>query len=1163
MMTKISSYSLLLYTFLTNFLLASEIKAQVKSVKEVYINVSFDTEKVENVLRVIEEETKFQFGYDADELSRIKETVTLEQKNWSVMEILLNISRETSLKFRQQNEYIDVQKLNNIKREQRVEIVMQGIIVTGKITDDDTGEGLPGVTIQVKGTATGTISDMDGNYRIAEIEPSATLIFSYVGFEEQEVVVGGRTVIDIIMTPDMQALEEVVVVGYGSQRKADIIGAVTKIEGQQIEELPVATFDQALKGQSAGVQVRQTGIPGSSVDITIRGVSSTQNNSPLFVIDGFPVGNIGGSENNFDLGILSTSDIESISVLKDVSAKAIYGSRAANGVVIITTKKGRQGKPVVTLSSKVGIEEVPDYQRPDVMNATQFARFQRERTIDNIFANLEEGEEMPTGEALEALIPEAFRNPEEYGEGTYWFDELVKTGVFQEHNLNMRGGTESVNYNFSVGHLRQEGVVIETAFERYNVLAKVEGKISDRLTYGINLVPSYTLRTGGNTDPETDSGFGVFGSVLTTYWADPSAPVRDSEGNLLGAALGDLANRYPANPVAIMEWRSEERENHSLLTGTNLAYSFNDNLSVKTSFSYNFNTRRTNIFTPSRLPGTAARPNPEGSGVATSDYDEERRKNWVWENTINYSNTFNKHTVNGLLGYAMENRRLEGTSINTRNIIEEDFELPISSGNVDPTNVNNFTGGNRSSDNRLISYLGKFSYSYDEKYYVTFSGRLDGSSRFGRDERYGFFPSAAVAWRLSNETFWENLRVIFSDVKVEAAYGLSGSNSGIGNFASQGNVGQVNYVFGTGDNINLGPGSVVNGLPNDAILWEENEEFNLGLDLGLLENRLYFSIDYYNTRTIDFLTNLPIPRSTGFGTIVGNAGSIRNSGVEVELNTSDLLRVGKFKYDLNLNFSRNVNEVEELANEQILRGAAGNSTSFTITKEGLPVGNYRGFKILGLFTQEEIDDPDVPKYPGAVEGSLKYVDGDNDGVLEVEDDYLILGNPLPDFFYGITHRFAYENFDLTVIMNGEVGGQIFDISKQTAENLDGEFNILVEMEERFRPGDDPRTKTIPTTISGTDRWRAPNSDSIKDNDFLAVTNMTLGYNFNPRDWEKKFFNRLRIYTSVQNPFFIYKEFDLGHPEIARAGDNTLVRNVFQGSYPLARTYILGLNVTFN
>ncbi|MEO9869406.1 SusC/RagA family TonB-linked outer membrane protein [Ekhidna sp.] len=1032
---------------------------------------------------------------------------------------------------------------------------VQSNIINGKVTDASTGDVLPGVTVRLLNTTQGAVTDIDGNYRIETSDTDGTLRFSYVGFETLEVLVQNRNIIDISLQEDLQALNEVVVVGYGQQRKADLIGAVTKIDSRQIEELPVASFDQALKGLSAGVQTRQSGQPGGGVTVTIRGVGSANNNNPLYVIDGFPIGNIGGGGDNFNLNWLSTSDIESISVLKDVSAKAIYGSRAANGVVIITTKGGKKGKPIVSLSSRAGFQDIPEYQKPKVMNATQLARFQRERIEDNIRA----GGNEPTEED----IPEEFRNPEQYGEGTDWFDELTQNGIFQEHNLNMRGGTENVNYSFSVGHLQQEGVVINTEFERYSAQAKVQGKISDRLTYGINMAPSYTLRTGGSTDPNASSGFGVFGSVLSTYWADPSAPVRDRSGNINGAALGDLTTFWVASPVAKMKWIRDERENLSMLTGTNLQLKIIEGLTAKTSFSYNFNTRNVNTFTPSRLPGSSLQPNPEGSGLATAGYSEESRKNWVWENTINYNKKFGRHDVNVLLGYSMEKRRSEGVGINARNLIEESFQLPVSSGNVNTENVNNFTGGTGATQNRLISYLGRVNYVFDDRYYFTASGRVDGSSKFGKSERYGFFPSAAAAWRISNESFWSGLKSIFSDVKVEVAYGFSGSNSGIGNFAAQGNVGQVNYVFGSGSEIGLAPGSVVNGLPNDQVIWEETEEFDIGLDIGLLENRIYLSLDYYNMRTIDFLTNIPVPVTTGFGSIPGNAGQFSNRGIEIELNTSDLIKLGRFSYDINLNFTRNVNEVEKLANEQLLRGAAGNGSSFTITRAGLPIGNYRGLKITGLYTQEEIDDPDVLKYPGAVVGSIKYVDGDGDGQLEDEEDYLILGNPLPDFYYGMTHRFAYRNFDLTILMNGEVGSQIFDISKQSTENLDGVFNLLTEIENRFRPGDDPSTKTIPTTVSATGKWRIPNSDSVKDNDFLAVTNITLGYTFSPNDWATKVFNRLRVYSSVQNPFFIYKEFELGHPETARVGDNTLVRNVFQGSFPIARTYTLGLNVTFN
>ncbi|MGB3465962.1 MAG: SusC/RagA family TonB-linked outer membrane protein, partial [Cyclobacteriaceae bacterium] len=365
-------------------------------------------------------------------------------------------------------------------------------VITGKVTDVKTGEGLPGASIQVEGASQVAITDIDGNYRIAVSEEAETLIFSYVGFEKQEIDIQGRVIINVGLKEDLRLLEEVVVVGYGQQRKADLIGAVTKIDSKQIRDLPVASFDQALKGLAAGVQTRPSGEPGGGVQVTIRGVGSANNNDPLYVIDGFPIGNIGGGGNNFDLNWLSTSNIESISILKDVSAKAIYGSRAANGVVIITTKGGQTGKPTVSLNSRVGFSEVPDYQKPDVMNATELARFQREREIDQLIAN--SGGTLTEDDISEDQISEAFRNPEQYGEGTDWFEELTRRGTFQEHNLSLRGGTPKVNYSVTIGHLEQEGVVIETEFERYNAQAKVQGKISDRLTYNINLAPSYTRR---------------------------------------------------------------------------------------------------------------------------------------------------------------------------------------------------------------------------------------------------------------------------------------------------------------------------------------------------------------------------------------------------------------------------------------------------------------------------------------------------------------------------------------------------------------------------------------------------------------------------------------------------------------------------------------------
>ncbi|TRX60007.1 TonB-dependent receptor [Fulvivirga sp. M361] len=1043
----------------------------------------------------------------------------------------------------------------------------QEVTVSGKVIDEK-NEALPGANVIVKGTTIGTVTDVDGNYTLTVPSNAETLTFSFVGYLTEESPINAQSVINMTLYLDVLSLSEVVVVGYGEKRKADLIGAVSQLDAKSIKELPITTFDQALTGQVAGVQTRQTGRPGGGPEVLIRGVSSIgANNAPLYVIDGFPVGNSNEQKDNFNLSWLSPDDIESISVLKDAAAKAIYGSRASAGVVIITTKKGKQGAPSISFSTYTGIQEIPDYEKLDVLNARQLAQFQRERIEDQI--RVVQGRE-PTEED----IPEAFRNPEQYGEGTDWFDEATRNGIMQNYHINMNGGTDKVTYNVSAGYFNQEGVVLTTQFERYSVRAKFDAKISDRLRYGMNIAPSWVRNQASNTDPNEESGFGVYGAVLSSYWVDPSASVNNPDGTLSNNTQGDLLEFFTASPVFRLKETRDNRETSTLLFGNYLELDILKNLTAKTFFSVNNSDRRVDNFTPSTLPGTSLPPNPEGTGIAEAQIIHEVRRNWINENTLTYRAQLNDvHKIDALAGFILEKREFQKTNVEARNLIEEGFIRPITPNNVASDNVNNLKGTESFEENALVSFLGRVNYVYDNKYFVTAALRRDGSSRFGADQRFGNFPSLTAAWRISNEGFWNgSLKNIISDLKLEAGYGLSGNNA-IGNYIAQGRVGTINYVFGQvpGANPAVGPveapGSVVNRVPNSILTWEETEQWDVGLDIGLLTNRINISLDVYNAVSKDFLISAPVPRSTGFADIISNAGSIRNRGFEIELGTSGLVKAGDFTYDVNVNFTRNVNEVIELTNEELNRGGAGNGTTFSTTREGEPVGLFRGLLITGLFTQAEIDDPDVPKYNGAVEGSINYVDADGDGRLEELEDYVVIGNPHPDFVFGLRHNFKYRNFDLSILMNGAIGQQIFDLSKQNLQNLDGVFNLHTSVLDRFRPGDDPTTKTIPGTvqISGssvaTQRWRIPNSASVQDADYLMVRNITLGYNIPNGIFDQKFFKNARAYVSVQNAI-LFTEYELGNPEVGRAGDNALVRNVFQGSYPNVRTYTLGLNVTF-
>ncbi len=1029
--------------------------------------------------------------------------------------------------------------------------------ISGTVTSGD-GLPVPGVNVLVKGTSTGALTDFDGNYTI-QASQTSVLIFSYIGFKTKEVPVRSRTTINVILEQETTSLEQIVVIGYGNRRKADLTGSVSTIQGESIGDLPITTFEQALSGQVSGVQLRQNGAPGGGPAVLVRGIASTgANNAPLYVIDGIPLGNVNNQRDNFILSSIDPSSIESISILKDASSKAIYGSRASNGVVVITTKKGKRGKPTITFGTSTGFQSVPDFEKPDVLNAEELRQFRIEWYEDRLFGIGALGpRERAERDRLIDLGPQ--------GEGTNWFDEITRNAPLTQYNVGINGGSDNVRYNISTNYTNQDGLLLNTNFKRYSLRANIDIDVTERLKFGVNLAPTQTIATGGRTDGGSGN-FDIFSAVPLSRWTDPSAPLFNEDGTLTNVARGDIIQFYNVNPVYLLEGRVDERRTNQLLGSSYLELEVLKGLKVRTTGSIIYTDRRNRIFTPADFPGgRALTPNLSGTTEASASIGEFTNFNWIWDNTLSYATTIAEdHSITLFAGFSLEDRRADNTSINANDITDDSIQIP-SSGNTNPDNVNNFTGGGGASENKLVSLIGRLNYSFKDRYYLDASIRRDGSSRFGADVRYGNFPAIAGAWRVSNEPFFEGIKDVFSELKLEAGYGISGSNANIGDFAAQGRINPANprdprpdYVFGDA----FAPGSAVNTLPNTLLTWEESIETNFGIDLGFFNDRIYLTADYYDIETEGFLAGLPLPSTSGFGSILSNLGSINNKGVEIELSLRNIFNGKDFRWDANLNFTRNRSEVLELAAEAGFIRPGVIARAFTETKVGEEVGLYRGFNVTGLFTQEEIDDPNVPKYPGALEGSLKYEDGNGDGVLGDEEDFVIIGNPNADFNYGMTHNFSYKNIDLSLVFVGSVGQQIFNGTNQFNGNQDGVFNVDRRQLERWRPGQDPTTATIPGTASNNSRarFRLPNSLSVDDADYLWVRNITLGYTLRG-DKIGNVFKNARIYTSIQNAF-LFSEYDGGNPEINRSGDTALVQNVNYGAYPVARTITLGVNVTF-
>ncbi|GAA0873337.1 TonB-dependent receptor [Gangjinia marincola] len=1041
--------------------------------------------------------------------------------------------------------------------------------ITGTVTGSD-GIPIPGVNMFLKGTSRGTSTNFDGEYSITVPQEGATLVFSYVGFKKQEVAVGEQNVINVSLEEQTNALDEVVVIGYGQEEREDLIGAVSTVQGESIERQQVASFEQALIGQVSGVQFRENGGPDGGPELIIRGLSTFGNNTPLYVVDGFIIGtNVGEQRDNYILNAINPADIESISILKDAASKAIYGSRAAAGVVIITTKKGAfNQKPTITFGSNLGIQSVPDYEAPPTLNAQELYEYQLDFYDDiDFYPNINLG---PAQQNQRAFL----LGLEDIGPNTNWWELITRDALVENYNIGVQGGTNQSRYNISLATQEREGVLKNTDFTRYSFNFNFNTQISKKLQLGLNIAPTRTIGTGTGTNSNSGD-FRIYSVPALAYWTDPTAENRDEDGELIPVAQGNLIWRTRnANPLAKLELREAERRNDLYRISGFLDYEILDGLKFRTFPQVQIIDRRITLFTPSRLPGDNLFVNPLGTQRASASVDESNFVNAIWENTLTYNKRLGsdkKHSVNALAGYILEHRESRTARAASNFLVDEEIQLPSASNSVEPQN---FTGGSGGEANALITYMGRLNYDFDQRYYLTATVRVDGSSKFGLNNQYALFPSAGVAWRVSNESFFKSIKETFSELKLEAGYGVSGNNN-IGNYVYQGSVGvNQDYNFG---GVNA-PGATVSGLPNFDTVWEESNETNFGIDLGFFNNRIFLGADYYRINTTDFLFPRELPIVSGFGSVIDNLGEIRNEGFEIEFK-AEIIQKQDFNWYVGFNFFTNENEVIDVPQELGFFFPAGSGMSginITEVREGQALGIFRGLEVTGLFTQEDLDNPDQPKYPGDDQevGSLKFkdqltIDTDGDGIPDQADgvlnkqDVAIIGDPNPDFVFGFNTRINYKNLDFSITADGAIGQQILPGQNQYLWNQDdGQFNIDRAILDRFRPGDDPTTKVFPGTGSIQSRrfFRTPNTLWIQDADYFWIRNITLGYRLQDKVFEK-LFNSARIYVSAQNPF-LFTEYEYGAPTVNRAADVSAVRNVDNGAYPLSRTITVGFDVTF-
>nr|WKN35770.1 TonB-dependent receptor [Tunicatimonas sp. TK19036] len=999
--------------------------------------------------------------------------------------------------------------------------------VTGKISDTADGGGLPGVNVLVKGSSTGTVTDINGDYSIRVSDTNATLVFSSIGYMTQEVPLNGRTSINITMEEDVQSLDEIVVVGYGSQLKKEVTGSVQTIDASDLKDVPVSQVTQKLQGRLAGVQINQTtGKPGQGMNVRIRGQLSVSGGSdPLYVVDGFPISG--------DISNINPDEIQDISILKDAASTSLYGSRAANGVVLITTKKGAAGQTNVSLTAYVGTQGVPDRGRIEMMNAVEFAQFKKEYYED-------QGQ----------VVPEIFRDPSQYeGKNNDWYDAMLQDAPIQSYNLTITSNKEKVNTAIIAGVFDQQGVVLNTDYKRYSLRMNTTYDVSDQVRLGFNIAPSYIKDNIPRTDGER--GTGILFNALHTW---PIMPIYDDNGELtlynqLPSETGNIF-AYPNWVRAANELTNESKE-VNLLSNAFIEFEPIEGLVLKSTFNAEIYNTKFFFFNPSTATNFINVPLPT---TAVSTRRDTQDFSWLNENLATYTKSFGEHNFQLLAGFTSQRFRRDRTQI-TADTYSDD-RLPTVQGGI---NINR--GGTYSDVQEwsLMSVLSRLTYNYRGKYLLTAAVRSDGSSRFGSENQWGVFPSASVGWVMSDEGFMQGLPAV-SLAKIRASYGITGNNN-IGNYTQYALINNtVNAAFGN----EIAPGSAITSLANNNLGWETTKQFDLGLDLGLFDDRIQFVYDYYTKNTTNLLYNVQVPQESGFSTFSDNIGEIRFWGHEFALITQNT--TGKLQWTTNANISFNRNRVEALA-----EGIDRVYGRFHITQVGKPFGQFYGHIADGVYmNQEDLDNS--PQVPGrSTVGSIKLVDVNGDGVITNggdNDDRAIMGSPFPDFTYGITNTLRYGNFDFTIVGTGSQGNQLLVRHLYSTTNLDGVFNLMREVKYRFRTPENPGKGFFGTTVGGGNvtgierDWI--NSRFIADASYFTIRNITLGYTL--RD-VSRLFQSARLYASVQNAYIFTDYWGGQNPEISVQPDGegdggNLSQGVDISGYPVPRTYTIGINLNF-
>ncbi len=1133
------------------------------------VTMNFENQRIGDIFETITKSTGYKFFYEASEVN-LNRSVTIASKDLCIEDFLKQLFRDSGLNYEVIARQIVIKKIGeptlpSLLAKKRIEIQELQAVLSGTVLDE-AGVPLPGASIVAKGTTVGTTTDFDGKFELSVPSGVTVILVSYIGYKPKEVSVAGQTSVTVKMEPDAAALEEVVVVGYGTLAKTKVTGSVVSITPETIVNVPTITPEGALIGQVSGVQVQEvSGEPGAAPNIRIRGSGSiSAGNDPLFVVDGIPIsrnltsssqlGSLSNQSQAFQpptinpLATLNPNDIESMQVLKDASAAAIYGSRGGNGVLLITTKKGSSTEEgVFSFDSYVSIQSVAN--KIDLMNAPELIDYTRDARNNNYLVDVPGASaDDPIGPGdrgnTNYEMPEAYVNWD--GTDTDWQDLIFKTGVVQSYNFSYASPIRNkTSFYTSAGYFSQNGIIEKSKFERYSVLLNLNSQLTEKLNLDVRLSPTVTenQRVPANspyfaTPPGIVYSAIVHSPVVKPYNEDGTINQLNNQSHLGGGTT------TASNPLAIIEGVDDQIFQFQNRGTLGLTYDILPELSFKTFGGVYINLFNQDFYRANTLLlRNSTVGNPYGQASSSTE------TNWLWENTLSWKKELGDHYVDAVLGYTAQrdNVRLERVVANN---YPDDLVTTISGGQV-------YAGTSVKEQWSLLSSLFRVNYSFKDKYLFTGTIRSDKSSRFGKNNQTGYFPSFSVGWRLNEESFLSSSETI-SELKLRMSWGKTG-NFEIPNYGAVGLLSPQNYNL-AGNEVN---GIVQSTIPNPNLTWEKSEQVDVGLELGLFNNRVFVLADYYDTKTRDLLLNVAISSVSGFETTLRNLGKVQNKGFEIALSTKNF--VGDFSWDTDINFSTNKNEVLALneGNEPIY--STGSAGIRHVTRVGDPIGSYYGYVVEGIYqTQEEIDNaPFDTQAPNPGPGDFKFKDIDGDGQI-TPDDRTVTGSYFPDFTWGINNKFKFKNIDFGFLVQGVEGNEILNLTGRHLLNGEANFNSYAAFNDRWRSASDPGNGWVPRADRGTGNHgnnQRPSSFQVEDGSYIRLRNVTLGYTLPTNNLFGSKIQRLRFYITGTNLFTITDY--LGYnPEVSSITTNSLTPGEDYGAFPLTKSFTMGINLKF-